>query len=655
MTILLSERMNFDINAREVPLEIVEEAHEASQKITDPDIAEALFNELVPVLETCQPNRTFALACGMLMEKRRNVSGMLAFWSDLLAVFPDDLSTLRMMMRWYRRERMIGQGIQRTYEIFPNSHSDPTEAASAVVALSELRAFAEIDQLIAPLLERDFGNRSLRMRYIKILAQQSRYKEAAEHAKLVNNVEKMGSSSQTLLSTVVRRARTVDSLGNRDETSVFSKLLDSFPTPAWAPKQTLGTISFFTGQLGTGGAEKQLSRLAAGLQQKYEAAQAVAGYRLCSPPHVCLKHANPSSGGDFYLPQLRKSGVRTSILTEMEPVRAENVAGLSTDVSKLLDVLPTDIVQDTLKLVPFFRANNTRVAYLWQDGAIASSALAAVISGVGRIVTSFRGLPPNLRPNLSRPELKPLYRALADRAEVTFTANSQSTASAYEEWLDLEEGSIKVIPNAMLDILPEGEPEDVGKWEDIVGASSNCDKTVLGIFRFDENKRPDLWIEAAAKYVEDDPKTRFVILGAGHLAPQLQNQIDSLGLNHRIFLAGLTQHVGFWLHKCDLVMHLARMEGLPNVLIEAHLAAKPVLATPAGGTSEVVDAGQTGVLLPNCEDPTVEEIVGELAQLLNDPIRLHDMGRAARDRAESRYLLDQVLEQTVELFTARRV
>jgi glycosyltransferase involved in cell wall biosynthesis len=246
-----------------------------------------------------------------------------------------------------------------------------------------------------------------------------------------------------------------------------------------------------------------------------------------------------------------------------------------------------------------------------------------------------------------------LLRALIKVPGVSFSANSASVALAYEVWLGLPPGTIGVMPNAVPPVLPDGDAEDQAVWQDVVARSPDCTQTVLGIFRFDHNKRPEFWLQIAAAYVSRHPGTRFAILGRGHQFQRCQDLITELGLQDRVFLCGATRHVGFYLHKADLVMHLARMEGLPNVLIEAHLAGVAVLATPAGGTSEVVEHGLTGHILSQSEDPGAAEIQSALEQMLQDPGRLGEMGQVALSHAKQRFLLDQILGRTVTLFLDR--
>ena len=647
---LFSQKMNFDESATEIPSPIVEEVHLASKSVADPETAKALFEKLIPILETGKPNRTFALACGMLMEKQRNTEGMIEFWGDLLSIFPGDLTALRMLMRWYRRKRIINEGIEKVQLLFPECHSNLVQASDAILAFGELRAFREIDEMMAGLEKRELSDRSIKMRYLKILFQQSRYIEARQIADAIPNSNKMGQSSQDLLASIFRRAAKLEKIYTHDASDVFENIISLCPQNIPVASDTIGPITMFTGQLGTGGAERQLTRIAVELNQQFQKGSLIGGIALGAAPSVCVKHASAASGGDFFLPVLKRAGVTTNILQMIEPIDAYEIPQLNSEISNLLELLPSDVSEQTRKLIPYFHARKTKVAYLWQDGGVLSAAVAALIAGVPRIVTSFRGLPPNLRPSLMRTELEPLYLVLSKRPEVTFTANSQCAATAYENWLKLAPGDISVIPNAIPKVQPQGSESDGKEWADIENRSSGCTKTVVGIFRFDENKRPIFWIDMAAEFAKLEPKTRFIIVGSGHLFSAAKERIQMHGLQDRIFLMGVKKNVGFYLHHADLVMHLAKNEGLPNVLIEAQLAGKPVLATPAGGSAEIIKHQVTGYLLKCADEPLTEEVQTALFDLLRDDQRLALMGEKGLRRAEPRYLPENVLAQTIQIF-----
>ncbi len=646
----LSHHLNFNTTAGDIPMELVEAASDASQRITDPNKAKQAFETLLPVLETYKPNQEFTLACGMLVEKQRNVDGMLDLWKDLSEVFPQDMTPLRMMMRWYRRQRRCDEGANRLHEMFPMAYRDLKQAEHASIGFAELKMYEEIDAFMGPILDRFPQERAIRMRYIKILNDQSRYLDARDVAESVIDPQKMGKSSQRLFDLVMRRASKIENLHSKDASGVFETIIGSLQAPPFASLNALGAVTFYTGQLGAGGAERQMTRLARAFQTRFQNGALAGGIAMTAPVDVAVRHTSPAAGAGFFLPVLQDARVRTTVLAEVDDVDLTAISGLRPEIASLLELLPEDVFEHTRKLIPHFREQRTQVAYLWQDGGVLSAVVAALLAGVPRIVTSFRGLPPNLRPNLYRPELEPLYRCLSRLDHVTFSANSRSTAKAYEEWLTLPSGSVWVIPNASSAILPDGTAQDREVWDKITNASPHCTKTVMGVFRFDENKRPDLWVEVAAQYASEYPDTRFVLIGNGYMYADCAKRVAELGLEDRIFLIGRQANVGFYLHKADLVLHLARMEGLPNVLIEAHLASVPVLATPAGGTDEVVVDGITGFILPDAETPLIRDVFDALETLLSDPQTLGDMGQAAHAHAGPRFLIDHVVDQTARLF-----
>jgi glycosyltransferase involved in cell wall biosynthesis len=71
----------------------------------------------------------------------------------------------------------------------------------------------------------------------------------------------------------------------------------------------------------------------------------------------------------------------------------------------------------------------------------------------------------------------------------------------------------------------------------------------------------------------------------------------------------------------------SRGEGLPVSVVEAMAGGRPVLATRAGGTSEVVQDGVTGVLV---EPDRPDQLAQALALLAADRAGLQRMAHAAR-------------------------
>jgi len=84
----------------------------------------------------------------------------------------------------------------------------------------------------------------------------------------------------------------------------------------------------------------------------------------------------------------------------------------------------------------------------------------------------------------------------------------------------------------------------------------------------------------------------------------------------------------------------SRREGLPNAVVEALAAAMPVVATPVGGTPEVVVGGVTGWLVPAGRPDALAAAIAEAGGDAREARR-----RGAAGRALVRRLFD--VEQNV--------
>ncbi|MBT53917.1 MAG: hypothetical protein CMF72_11060 [Mameliella sp.] len=637
----LAEQITLTSSGLPLPDGVSQEIFDLSRNIKRSEMAADILKRLEPVLRDYRTDRNIAVACGLLLEKTGTERDMRSLWDQLQGRYPEDGLALRMLMRWYRRDGRVADGIDHIARLYPDCWRTLSQARIALPGLAELKAWDELDQLWATLSVLHPQDRSLRMDYIKALLEQSRYIDAAAVAKGVYARERMGRASQEMLATVEHKAGMMAKYNLSHSATVINEIFARSPSPrqmACAPK-----IVFFSGQLGTGGAERQMTRIACAFKERSTKANSPS-------PEVWVKHTNPATGADFYRPMMAEAGVPVRVLAEERQIQTAELGGISAELAELIDLLAPDVHRHTCQLLRHFRAHQTDVAYLWQDGGIVQSAIAAVLAGVPRIVTSFRGLPPNLRPTFYRDELPVLYSALARMPHVTLTANSQRAAAAYEDWLDLAPGTVQVIPNAVNVMTSDGDATDTALWSDILSQTETCIKTVLGVFRFDSNKRPLQWVETAARYLARHDDTRFVMLGDGALLPETRALIDELGLSHRIFAVGIRSNVGFYMHRADLLMHLAQMEGLPNVLIESQLVGTPVLATPAGGTDEVVEHGLTGIILSDADAIPEQELDTALATLLADPEQLARLGATAMAHSVDRFSVETILNRTTDLF-----
>ncbi|WP_165967307.1 glycosyltransferase [Luteimonas aestuarii] len=141
-------------------------------------------------------------------------------------------------------------------------------------------------------------------------------------------------------------------------------------------------------------------------------------------------------------------------------------------------------------------------------------------------------------------------------------------------------------------------------------------------------KNHRLLLDAMPGLLAKHPRLHAVIVGDGPLQPELQRQIDGLGLARHIHLAGPRNDVQALLPAFDVFVLPSRTEGLSIALLEACAAGLAVVATDVGGNGEIIADQSTGRLVPSDDLPALQDAVGAL---LHDRDGRRRLGGAARE------------------------
>src|SRR5205823_745017 len=135
------------------------------------------------------------------------------------------------------------------------------------------------------------------------------------------------------------------------------------------------------------------------------------------------------------------------------------------------------------------------------------------------------------------------------------------------------------------------------------------------------------------------PDVRFVWCGDGAYRPTLERRAAELGVADRVIFLGKRPDVPAILTTANVVCHPSHAEGLPNALLEAAAAAKPMVATRVGGIPELVRDGESGFLVPPRDPPALTRA---LRVVLSNPERASAMGQAARAQVEREFTLSRM-------------
>jgi len=128
---------------------------------------------------------------------------------------------------------------------------------------------------------------------------------------------------------------------------------------------------------------------------------------------------------------------------------------------------------------------------------------------------------------------------------------------------------------------------------------------------------------------------------------ELRADAERLGVADRVVFAGYRDDVPALLAGCDVFCLPSHAEGLPLVVLEAMLQARPVVATPVGGTGELVVHGETGLLVPAGD---AAALAAALSELLGDPARARRLGEAGRARVLAEFSAAEAAARVLGLY-----
>lgn len=240
-------------------------------------------------------------------------------------------------------------------------------------------------------------------------------------------------------------------------------------------------------------------------------------------------------------------------------------------------------------------------------------------------------------PGLARGPLGTLRIWLFSKADAVVAMTPQSMA----ELADIGYAASRVLatPNGIL-IGPRRERPSLA-------AAQSCRFVFVG--RLSEQKDIPRLLEAVKTLVDGFECGPFVVdlMGEGPLEAEVDRLIGSLGLSHHVRLLGHVENVAEHLPGYDAFVMPSLREGNSNAILEAMVAALPVISTRVGGTPMLV--GREGAdWLHEPGDSAALALI--MHRAITDPRARVARGEAMRRRAEERFDMRQVVTTYVRAY-----
>jgi glycosyltransferase involved in cell wall biosynthesis len=184
--------------------------------------------------------------------------------------------------------------------------------------------------------------------------------------------------------------------------------------------------------------------------------------------------------------------------------------------------------------------------------------------------------------------------------------------------------------------------------------SAADDFELLFIGRLVRRKGIDVLLRSIA-LLNGDPRLHLRIVGGGPEKDKLVAEARRLGVSSKVTFEGVVdnERVSKLLSSCHalvlpaVVRPTGETEGLGVVLIEAMGYGKPVITTKAGGIVDVVEDGETGLVVPPGDE---KALAAAISRAMDDPQSLAMIAQRGTAFAESAFGWDAIVSRLSEVY-----
>jgi glycosyltransferase involved in cell wall biosynthesis len=178
------------------------------------------------------------------------------------------------------------------------------------------------------------------------------------------------------------------------------------------------------------------------------------------------------------------------------------------------------------------------------------------------------------------------------------------------------------------------------EWRAREGFGEN-DVLFVCVARFAPQKNHALLVKAFALGPALNRSAHLVLVGAGDLQDQLEEQVKNLGLARQVHFLGLRSDIPEVLGAMDVFVLSSDYEGNPLSVMEAMAAGLPIVSTAAGGVPDLLESGKEGYQV---QPGDVLGLSNSMTFLLRNREARQSFGMAAARRARKTYDVSRMVQ-----------
>ena len=293
------------------------------------------------------------------------------------------------------------------------------------------------------------------------------------------------------------------------------------------------------------------------------------------------------------------------------------------------------------KLIRILKDQQVDILHAHQYTPYFYGATAAIFSGRSKVIFTEHG---RHQPDRVRPR-RVIYNKFLNLFTNRITGVSNFSKDSLVRFERLPAKKIDVIYNG---INPKDFEVDMDREAKTNELGIKREELVIGMIAgLRPVKNHSLLLQAFKEVVKKVPRAKLLLIGDGPLKESLESKVKSLRLENNVVFLGFRRDIAELLQVMDIFVLSSVAEATSLTLLEAMARGLPVVAVDAGGNSEIVLKGQTGILVP---PKNYIEFAKAIISLIADPEKRRRMGEAGKRRAKSLFGIDRMLREYENLY-----
>jgi L-malate glycosyltransferase len=202
-------------------------------------------------------------------------------------------------------------------------------------------------------------------------------------------------------------------------------------------------------------------------------------------------------------------------------------------------------------------------------------------------------------------------------------------------------------PSEQIDVISNGidiceiDKQSPAQLNNVFKDMKGADKIVGIVGNYNRRiKRFDLFLQTAAEVLKRLNNIKFLVIGGGVLENELKTLASKLDISQHVAFLGKKENSIPYIKNFDIGALTSDSEGFPNVILEYMACGIPTVATNVGGTRELIENGESGILVGQGD---YTGLADSICQILKDKGLIKQFSQKGREIVLNKFSWDIVI------------